>query len=227
MEHLSLTDPVQKAQFSQRVLIKTILNRPDGGAGLSGQTVKIGGWVKTGRKANKDEFAFLEVNDGSCPANLQVIIYATTSPLDQLVSTGACVHVEGKLDVPPEGKNKQKIELKVEKVLDVGPVDPSKYPIPKTKLTLEFLRDHVHLRARTNTVRYIFIFVFYSFVYLWISFVIIISTYRARTSTELIRYISFLCVFSSFVYLSISVGISISSYRARTNTVQFVFSSFV
>ncbi|WOG92871.1 hypothetical protein DCAR_0312148 [Daucus carota subsp. sativus] len=140
MEGLSLSEPALKAQFSQRVLIKTILSRPDGGAGLAGQTVKIGGWVKTGRKANKDEFAFLEVNDGSCPANLQ------------LVSTGACVHVEGKLDVPPEGKNKQKIELKVEKVLDVGPVDPSKYPIPKTKLTLEFLRDHVHLRARTNTI---------------------------------------------------------------------------
>ncbi|KAL1824116.1 asparagine--tRNA ligase, cytoplasmic 1 [Daucus carota subsp. sativus] len=152
MEGLSLSEPALKAQFSQRVLIKTILSRPDGGAGLAGQTVKIGGWVKTGRKANKDEFAFLEVNDGSCPANLQVIIYATISPLDQLVSTGACVHVEGKLDVPPEGKNKQKIELKVEKVLDVGPVDPSKYPIPKTKLTLEFLRDHVHLRARTNTI---------------------------------------------------------------------------
>lgn len=153
MEELRLSDPVEKAQFSQRVVIKTILSRADGGAGLAGQSVKIGGWVKTGRKANKDEFAFLEVNDGSCPANLQVIIYATTSPLDELVSTGACVHVEGKLDVPPEGKNKQqKIELKVDKVLHVGPVDPSKYPIPKTKLTLEFLRDHVHLRARTNTI---------------------------------------------------------------------------
>lgn len=165
MEGLSLSEPALKAQFSQRVLIKTILSRPDGGAGLAGQTVKIGGWVKTGRKANKDEFAFLEVNDGSCPANLQVIIYATISPLDQLVSTGACVHVEGKLDVPPEGKNKQKIELKVEKVLDVGPVDPSKYPIPKTKLTLEFLRDHVHLRARTNTVRIITITTFLNILF--------------------------------------------------------------
>ncbi|KAL8093681.1 asparagine--tRNA ligase, cytoplasmic 1-like [Apium graveolens] len=152
MEDLTLSDPVLKAQFSQRVLIKSILSRPDGGAGLAGQTVKIGGWVKTGRKANKDEFAFLEVNDGSCPANLQVIIYATISPLDQLVSTGASVHVEGKLYVPPEGKNKQKIELKVDKVIHVGPVDSAKYPIPKTKLTLEFLRDHVHLRARTNTI---------------------------------------------------------------------------
>ncbi|KAK1397090.1 Asparagine--tRNA ligase [Heracleum sosnowskyi] len=153
MEDLRLSDPVEKAQFSQRVLIKTILSRPDGGAGLAGQTVKIGGWVKTGRKANKDEFAFVEVNDGSCPANLQVIIYATISPLDELVSTGACVHVEGKLDLPPQGKNKQqKIELKVDKVVHVGPVDPSNYPIPKTKLTLEFLRDHVHLRARTNTI---------------------------------------------------------------------------
>lgn len=155
MEDLRVSEAVEKAQFSQRVLIKSILSRPDGGGGLAGQSVKIGGWVKTGRKADKDKFAFLEVNDGSCPANLQVLIDATISPLDQLVSTGACVHVEGKLHLPPQGKNKQKIELKVEKVLDVGPVDSSKYPIPKTKLTLEFLRDHVHLRARTNTVQHL------------------------------------------------------------------------
>jgi asparaginyl-tRNA synthetase len=37
-------------------------------------------------------------------------------------------------------------------VLHVGPTDPASYPIPKTKLSLEFLRDHIHLRARTNTV---------------------------------------------------------------------------
>ncbi|KAJ9183857.1 hypothetical protein P3X46_007662 [Hevea brasiliensis] len=142
---------VLKHRFSDRVPIRSIVCRPDGGAGLSGQLVRIGGWVKTGREQGKGSFAFLEVNDGSCPANLQVIVEKEVADLSSLVHTGACVSVEGVLKEPPEG-TKQKIELRVGKVLHVGPVDPAKYPIPKTKLTLEFLRDHIHLRPRTNTI---------------------------------------------------------------------------
>lgn len=118
---------------------------------LLGQRVVVGGWVKTGREQGKGSFAFLELNDGSCLANLQVIVEADVHPLSQLVPTGTAVLVEGQLKKPPKGA-KQSVELKVEKVLEVGPVDPVKYPIPKTKLTLEFLRDFGHLRARTNTV---------------------------------------------------------------------------
>nr|DAD44509.1 TPA_asm: hypothetical protein HUJ06_002739 [Nelumbo nucifera] len=142
---------VQWAQFSRRVLIRTIVCRPDGGVGLAGQKVAVGGWVKTGREQGKGTFAFLELNDGSCPANLQVIVDASVAPLVQLVPTGTCVFVEGELKKPPEG-TKQNVELRVEKVIDVGSVDPAKYPLPKTKLTLEFLRDFVHLRPRTNTI---------------------------------------------------------------------------
>nr|GMC61486.1 asparagine--tRNA ligase, cytoplasmic 1-like [Ipomoea batatas] len=151
VEKLSLSDSVAKAEFSQRVLIKSILGRPDGGAGLAGQVVKIGGWVKTGREQGKGAFAFLEVNDGSCPANLQVIVDAAVHKLGDLVATGTSVHVEGALKLPPEG-TKQKVELRVQKVIAVGTVDAAKYPLPKTKLTLEFLRDVVHLRSRTNTI---------------------------------------------------------------------------
>ncbi|KAL3643552.1 hypothetical protein CASFOL_014367 [Castilleja foliolosa] len=135
-------------QFSQRVPIKSILGRPDKGAGLVGQRVRIGGWVKTGREADKGAFAFLEVNDGSCPVNLQVLVKAHVY---KLVSTGASVHLEGLLKSPPEG-SKQSIELDIERVINVGTVDAAKYPLPKTKLMLEFLRDFVHLRPRTNTM---------------------------------------------------------------------------
>ncbi|RWW12591.1 hypothetical protein GW17_00023735 [Ensete ventricosum] len=117
---------------------------------LVGRKVVVGGWVKTGREQGKGSFAFLELNDGSCLANLQVIVDAAVHPLTQLVPTGTCVLVEGELKKPPEGA-KQNVELKVESVLEVGPVDPAKYPLPKTRLTLEFLRDFGHLRARTNT----------------------------------------------------------------------------
>lgn len=142
---------VQKHAFSNRVTIKSILGRPDGGAALAGQTVRVGGWVKTGREQGKGSFAFLELSDGTCPANLQVIVDASVADLGQLVATGTCVSVEGVLKVPPEG-TKQKVELRVEKVVHIGPVDPAKYPLPKTKLTLEKLRDIVHLRPKTNTI---------------------------------------------------------------------------
>ncbi|CAI0627277.1 unnamed protein product [Linum tenue] len=142
-----------KHPFSDRVPIRSIVSRPDGGAGLAGQRIRAGGWVKTGREQGKGAFAFLEVNDGSCLANLQVMVDAgvVEEGLGYLVATGTSVSVEGLLKVPPEGA-KQKIELRVEKVLHVGPVDPAKYPIPKTRLTLEKLRDRIHFRARTNTI---------------------------------------------------------------------------
>ncbi|CAA0328736.1 unnamed protein product [Arabidopsis thaliana] len=141
---------VQKAQFSDRVLIRSILS---GGAKLAGQKVRIGGWVKTGRQQGKGTFAFLEVNDGSCPANLQVMVDSSLYDLSRLVATGTCVTVDGVLKIPPEGKGlKQSIELSVERVIAVGTVDPTTYPLPKTKLTPEFLRDVLHLRSRTNLI---------------------------------------------------------------------------
>ncbi|AED96795.1 SYNC1 protein [Arabidopsis thaliana] len=144
---------VQRAQFSNRVLIRTILDRPDGGAGLAGQTVRIGGWVKSGRDQGKRTFSFLAVNDGSCPANLQVMVDPSLYDVSNLVATGTCVTVDGVLKVPPKGKGtQQQIELNVVKVIDVGTVDASKYPLPKTKLTLETLRDVLHLRSRTNSI---------------------------------------------------------------------------
>ncbi|KAK3027108.1 hypothetical protein RJ639_042402 [Escallonia herrerae] len=155
---VSLTDSgaaVSEAEFSQRVLIRSIIRRPDGGAGLAGQKIRVGGWVKKGRKQRA--IAFLEVNDGSCEANLQVLVDAelvTTLgevTVGQIVATGTCVHVEGTLKVPPEG-TVQRIELNVEKVLDLGTVNAAKYPLPKTKFTLEFIRDYVHLRPRTNAI---------------------------------------------------------------------------
>lgn len=145
------SDEVQKAKYSKRVIIKSILGRNDGGVGLIGQCMTIGGWVKTGREQGKGTFAFLEVNDGSCFANLQVLVDASLASLNELTPTGTCILVEGELKKPPEG-TKQKVEFKVTKVLEIGPCNPSTYPIAKTKLPLDFLRGHLHLRARTNTI---------------------------------------------------------------------------
>ncbi|MCL7022178.1 hypothetical protein MKW94_015942, partial [Papaver nudicaule] len=143
--------PAIWSQFSKRVPIKNIISRPDGGASLSGQRIKVGGWVKTGREQGKGAFAFLELNDGSCPGNLQVMVDSSVYTLSEITPTGTCVFVEGVLKEPPEG-TAQKVELKVEKVLEVGGIgDAKKYPLPKTKITLEVLREKIHLRPRTNT----------------------------------------------------------------------------
>jgi asparaginyl-tRNA synthetase len=142
---------VANSKYSGRVFVKAILGRADEGVGLIGQRVTVGGWVKTGRVMGKTTSAFLEVNDGSCVANLQVLVDANVAAERQLTLTGTSVLVEGQLVQPPEGKN-QKVELLVEKILHVGTVNAAKYPIAKAKLSLESLRSQLHLRARTNTV---------------------------------------------------------------------------
>ena len=49
---------------------------PEGAHGISlpqvGRSLRVGGWVKTGRVAGGGAFAFLELNDGSTFPNLQV-----------------------------------------------------------------------------------------------------------------------------------------------------------
>lgn len=106
--------------------------------------------MKTARKGSKGS-RFLQLNDGSCLGNLQVFVEADKVDLGQLARTGICVVADGVLKLPPEDKE-QKVELKVEKMVHVGPVDPADYPLPKTSLPLEFVRNFVHLRPRTSTV---------------------------------------------------------------------------
>eukprot|EP00897_Mesotaenium_endlicherianum_P000126 jgi/Mesen1/10113/ME000075S09614 len=152
VDALSLED-VTKLQnkYSKRVLIKRILKAPDGGLSLVGEKINVAGWVKNGREQGKGTFAFLELNDGSCPGNLQVIIDAQVAPLATLVATGTSVMLEGALKRTPEG-TKQSVEFRAEKVLHLGPCNASTYPLAGKKLSLEYLRSVMHLRSRTNTI---------------------------------------------------------------------------
>ncbi|KAK4746795.1 hypothetical protein SAY87_025832 [Trapa incisa] len=76
-----------------------VAKHQDGGCGLAGQQVRVGGWVKTGRKQGGGSFAFLEVSDGTCPENLQVVIDASVTDLGQIVATGTCVVLDGMLKI--------------------------------------------------------------------------------------------------------------------------------
>ena len=108
----------------------------------------VKGWVRTRRDAKG--LSFLELNDGSCLRNLQVIVDAATPAAATLetITTGAAVEVEGTLVASP-GKNQQ-WEVHAHALRLLGGADPDAYPLQKKRHTDEFLRSIAHLRPRTN-----------------------------------------------------------------------------
>lgn len=118
--------------------------------GQPDQSVTVQGWVRTKRELK--EFTFLEVNDGSSLANLQVILESTLPDYENIlktISTGTAIAVSGNL-VPSPGKG-QNIELKAAEITLYGDC-PADYPLQKKRHSFEFLRTIAHLRARTNTL---------------------------------------------------------------------------
>lgn len=123
--------------------------------GQPDESVKVQGWVRTKRELK--EFAFVEVNDGSSMANLQVVLnpdLADYGTIIKQLNTGASVEVEGVLvESPAKG---QRIELKASAAKVFGEADPETYPLQKKRHSFEFLRDIGHLRSRTNTFGAVF-----------------------------------------------------------------------
>ncbi len=116
----------------------------------AGCAVRINGWVKTRRDAK--EFSFIEINDGSCRANLQVIAlpalvnYRTEV---QNLTTGSSVTVEGLLKDSPG--REQRFEIQAERIV-VHSCAPPDYPLQKKRHSFEYLREIAHLRPRTNAL---------------------------------------------------------------------------
>ena len=105
--------------------------------------VFVQGWVRTKRDAK--DFSFIELNDGSCLANIQVIAgndLAEYSEVEKL-TTGSAASVTGQLVASP-GKG-QKWEIQAT-ALDVISIAPENYPLQKKRHTDEFLRSIAHLR---------------------------------------------------------------------------------
>jgi asparaginyl-tRNA synthetase len=109
--------------------------------------VLVRGWVKTRRDAKG--FSFVELNDGSCLASLQLIVPEGLLAPEELkdVSTGASVEAEGEL-APSQGKGQQ-WEFLASRLKVLGAAGPD-YPLQKKRHSDEFLREKAHLRARTN-----------------------------------------------------------------------------
>lgn len=108
--------------------------------------ILIQGWVRTRRDSKA--FSFLEINDGSCVASLQVVADAGIPGYDRIgsMTTGAAVSICGAL-VPGQGR--QPWELRASSLELVGEA-PETYPLQKKGHTPEFLRSIAHLRPRTN-----------------------------------------------------------------------------
>lgn len=116
--------------------------------------VVVKGWVRT-KRGNKN-VAFIALNDGSCVANMQVVVDLAKFDEELLrkVTTGACLRVDGRL-VASCGAG-QGVEVQAEKIEIYGTADPETYPLQKKGHSLEFLRDIAYLRLRTNTFGAIF-----------------------------------------------------------------------
>lgn len=112
------------------------------------QSIVVCGWVRTRRDAKG--LSFLELNDGSCLANIQIIIDEGTKAHAAIgpVNTGASVCVVGELVESP-GKG-QKWEIKAADMTLYGEADPETFPLQKKRHSDEFLRGIAHLRPRTN-----------------------------------------------------------------------------
>ncbi|MGC4001880.1 MAG: asparagine--tRNA ligase [Pirellulales bacterium] len=116
-----------------------------------GKSVRVGGWVRT-RRDSKGGFSFLELNDGSCQGNLQIVAEAVLSNYESEIKkliAGCSVIVEGEVRASPA--KGQATELPAAKITVCGWADPDSYPLQKKGHTMEFLRMIAHLRPRTNT----------------------------------------------------------------------------
>ncbi len=111
--------------------------------------ITVKGWVRT-KRGNKN-VAFIALNDGSCVANIQIVVDLANADEEVLkqITTGACIRVDGKL-VESLGAG-QGVEVQAEKIEIYGTADPETYPLQKKGHSLEFLRDIAYLRPRTNT----------------------------------------------------------------------------
>lgn len=126
--------------------IKTLVQDPAVGSGVT-----VAGWLRTRRDSSG--FSFLEVNDGSCLANIQVIADKNLANYESEIkklTTGCSIVVRGELkESPAKG---QRVEILADSIEVVGWADPEHYPLQKKRHSFEFLREITHLRPRTNAL---------------------------------------------------------------------------
>ena len=132
----------------KRTKIIDLLSRKDFGA-----EVCVKGWVRT-RRGSKS-VNFIALNDGSTIKNVQVVadVEKFDAEMLKLITTGACLSVEGTL-VESQGAG-QSVEIQVTKIEVLGTCGAD-YPMQKKGQSFEYMRQHAHMRLRTNTFGAVF-----------------------------------------------------------------------
>lgn len=117
------------------------------------ELVLIKGWIRTQRESK--DFSFIELNDGSCLANIQIIVDSDIENYQETVklTTGAAISISGEL-VESLGKG-QKWEIRAAAIEILGTA-PDDFPLQKKRHTDEYLRTIAHLRPRSNKYSAIF-----------------------------------------------------------------------
>jgi len=121
-----------------------------------GRSATLHGWVRT-RRDSKAGFSFIEINDGSCLANIQIIADASLPNYEgeiKHLTAGCSVEVVGEIQ-KSQGKG-QATEVRAVSVKVFGWADPQEFPLQKKRHSFEKLREWAHLRPRTNTFGAVF-----------------------------------------------------------------------
>jgi asparaginyl-tRNA synthetase len=128
--------------MTKRKKINELLN-----SNAAADEILIKGWVRT--KRDSKGFSFIEVNDGSCLKNIQVIADSSLSNYEDIthLTTGSAVSIFGTMTESPGGGQKWEIQAKEIEIISIAPED---YPLQKKRHSDEFLRTIAHLRPRTN-----------------------------------------------------------------------------
>ena len=120
-------------------------------AAAIGKQAVLQGWVRT-RRDSKAGFSFIELNDGSCQGNVQVIADTSLPNYESTIkslTTGCSIRATG--EMKESGGKGQSTEMQAAEIELIGAADPESYPLQKKRTSFEKLREWAHLRPRTNT----------------------------------------------------------------------------
>jgi asparaginyl-tRNA synthetase len=119
--------------------------------------IKLSGWIKTYRQ--QTDLFFMSLNDGSSQKNIQIIFDKNNTFCNNIqeiydklkkLSVGASIELEGILVKPPE-TSKEKVELHIINILHMGIINDRKtYILSKGRVKPSIMRQHQHLRCKTN-----------------------------------------------------------------------------
>lgn len=127
----------------KRTKVVDALKRNDYGA-----IINVKGWVRTHRSSKSVDF--IAVNDGSTIKNIQIVVDPSKFDANILkqITTGSCINATGEL-VQSQGAG-QSVEIQCSNIEIYG-LCGADFPMQKKGQSFEYMRQHAHLRLRTNT----------------------------------------------------------------------------